>query len=128
MTEKHQPYGMRTPCANCPFRTDVRPYLTRARVREIERSLVRSEFPCHKTTEHDDEGEYTPTGDEIHCAGALILMQHEGISSQMTRIAYRLGMFDPDKLNMEAPVYTSFDDMAEAQESPPKRAKKRKRL
>jgi len=109
-----KPYGMTTPCSNCPFRSDVTPYIRSARVREIERSLVRSEFPCHKTTKHDEDGERFRTKGEVHCAGALILMQKEGTSSQMTRIAERLGMYNPEKLDMEAPVYESFDEMFEA--------------
>jgi hypothetical protein len=108
------PYGMTTPCAACPFRSDIRPFLRVARVREIERALVRSEFPCHKTTQHDDEGEYVPTGQEVHCAGALILLEKEGRPSQMMRIAERLGMYDARRLDMQAPVYESFDAMVRA--------------
>lgn len=121
---KHKPYSMTTPCDNCPFRTDVPPYLRPERVREIQHALVRSEFYCHKTTEHrDDDGEYVRTGNEIHCAGALILMEHEEMTSQMSRIAYRLGIFDPSRLNMSAPVFMSFDDMVAAQTQ--RRSKKR---
>lgn len=110
-------YTLTTPCAKCPFRTDVQPYLSPERVRQISRSLVRGEFACHRTTEHDDEtGEPVETGGEIHCAGALILMEKENRSSQMMRIAERLGMYDASALAMDAPVYASFHDMIEAQE------------
>lgn len=109
-------YGMTTPCDQCPFRSDVRPYLRKARVREIEESLERGEFPCHKTAQYDEDGEPTRSGDEVHCAGALILMEKEGRSSQMMRIAERIGMYDPSKLNMNAPVYESFDEMEKAME------------
>ena len=112
---------MTKPCANCPFRNDIKPYLRSDRVREIERSLVRAEFPCHKTTDHDDSGDQVPTGHETHCAGALILMEKEGRSSQMMRIAERLGMYDPSKLDMSAPVFNSFDEMAKAQRCPRKK-------
>lgn len=109
------PYSLKRPCAKCPFRTDVKPYLTRARVREIERSLVRSEFPCHETTEHDDEGEHLPTSKEVHCAGALILLEKLEQPSQMMRIAERLRMYDARQLDMDAPVFESFEDMVKAQ-------------
>lgn len=109
------PYSMMKPCPQCPFRSDIRPYLTESRVREIERALERSEFSCHKTTSFDDDGEHTPTPDEAHCAGALILMEKEGRSSQMMRVAERLGLYDHTKLDMSAPVYDTFDDMADAQ-------------
>lgn len=118
MTTKRKPYGMTTPCPKCPFRNDIPAYLTRGRVLEIERSLDRGNFPCHLTTTHDDEEEsdyYVPTGNEVHCAGALILMEKEDRSSQMMRIAERLGFYDHTKLNMDAPVFDSFDEMIEAQ-------------
>jgi hypothetical protein len=128
MSEKRNPYGLTSPCDNCPFRSDVKPYIRAARVREIERSLVRSEFPCHKTMKHEDDGEegsvYVPSGGEIHCAGALILMEKEGRSSQMMRISGRLGLYDPSKLKMDAPVYDSFSAMhAAAKASETERAK-----
>ena len=116
---RRHPYGMSTPCGNCPFRTDIRPYLRKARVREIERSLERSSFPCHKTTGLVvDDQTYVPTGREVHCAGALILMEKEGRSSQMMRIAERLGLYDARELDMDAPVFNSFDEMVEAQPWP----------
>ena len=117
--ERRQPYGLTKPCKLCPFRTDIPPYLTAPRVREIERSLDRSEFPCHETVDYDDEGERSGEGPrEMHCAGALILMMHEGTSSQMHRISHRLGLYDPSKLDMTAPVFTSWDEMADAQPRP----------
>jgi hypothetical protein len=125
MKPPRKPYGMTTPCAKCPFRNDIRPYLTSDRVREIEHSLLRAEFPCHTTTEHDDEGECVPTGNEIHCAGALILMEKEQRSGQMMRIAERLGMYDPTKLDMGAPVYNSFKEMANAQDARSRRRARR---
>lgn len=122
------PYSLTTPCAHCPFRNDIEPFLVPARIREIERSLVRSGFPCHKTTSHDDEDEfngapYIPHGGEIHCAGALILLEKLHRPSQMMLISERLHMYDARKLDMDAPVFDSFDDMYEAQK--PTRGKKR---
>jgi hypothetical protein len=116
---KREPYSMTSPCPSCPFRTDIPAYLTAARVREIQQGLIRSEFPCHKTTRHetdDDGGEhYIPTGAEVHCAGALILLEKIGQPSQMMRIAERLGMYDAGKLKMDAPVFDTFGEMIAAQ-------------
>lgn len=103
---------MTTPCPKCPFRADIPGYLTKSRVREIARSLERAEFPCHQTTKQGDRVE---TGKEIHCAGALILLEKLEQPSQMMRIAERLGMYDARKLDMEAPVFDSFEDMIAAQ-------------
>ena len=110
-------YELKNPCGNCPFRSDVRPYLNPGRVEEIGRALVRGEFPCHKTTvpgpgEDDD---LTDTEDSQHCAGALILLEKMGRPSQMMRICERLGMYDPSKLNLDAPVFEDLKEMIDAQ-------------
>lgn len=121
MPDNRNPYGLTTPCANCPFRADIKPYLHPERVEEIQEGLERGEFPCHKTTtlEDDADGEgthRTDTDKEMHCAGALILKEKLGESSQMMRIAERLGMYDYTKLDMDAPVYDSWEEMIDAQE------------
>jgi hypothetical protein len=108
-----KPYGLTTPCSNCPFRTDIPPFLRPGRVAEIRRGLVRGEFPCHKTVEHNGDGE-PDTSRSVHCAGALILLEKTGKSSQMMRIAERLGMYDRLKLDMKAPVFNSFREMEAA--------------
>lgn len=110
-------YALTKPCSSCPFRNDIRPFLRKDRVRQIEQSLVQSEFHCHLTAEHDDEGEQMHTGNEVHCAGALILMEKMGRPSQMMRISERLGMYDRTKLDMNAPVFNSFREMIKAQSS-----------
>lgn len=108
------PYSLTSPCPDCPFRSDVRPYLREARVRQLEVELERKEFHCHKTTRLDGDGDTYSDGESVHCAGALILMEKEGRSSQMMRIAERLGLYDPSRLDMDAPVYGSFTEMVEA--------------
>jgi hypothetical protein len=114
-------YAMTSPCDKCPFRTDVEPYLTPDRVREIGDSLVRSEFPCHKTTvegdgEDEDELQQVVDGPSArHCAGALIVLEKMEQPSQMMRICERLGMYDRRKLDMDAPVYDSIEEMMQAQ-------------
>jgi len=120
LPSKSHAYSLTTPCPKCPFRTDVKPYLTRPRAREIARSLVRSEFPCHLTTNLDsltgDEDDlHHDTPNEIHCAGALIVLEKMGQPSQMMRIAERLGMYDARRLDMNAPVFESLDGMIAAQ-------------
>lgn len=112
-------YKLTTPCPQCPFRTDIAPYLQPERVREIEHNLHRGEFYCHKTTNSDrfngeEEGNgsyYNPSGHEEHCAGALILLEKLERPSQMMRIAERLGLYDRRNLNMDAPVFDTFDAM-----------------
>lgn len=113
-------YELTKPCPHCPFRSDIKPYLTPDRVEEIMESLERSTFTCHLTTvsdeDGDDCGEMRDGPNAQHCAGALILQKKEGESSQMTRIAGRLGMFDPRRLEMDSPVFDSWSDMISAQD------------
>lgn len=112
-------YKLKTPCADCPFRTDVKPYLRAARVASLEGDLVHRQgtFTCHKTTVADpeDDGSRMDGPKAQHCAGAMILLEKIGRPNQMMRIAHRLGMYDPDALDMNAPVYNSFHDMQSAQ-------------
>lgn len=109
-------FSLRRPCAKCPFRKDVGPYLTRGRIMEIIRSLTRVSFFCHETTHDldDDEDYYNANGNEKHCAGALILCEKENAPGQMMRIGERLGLYDRFKLDMTAPVYDSFKQMIQA--------------
>lgn len=112
-------FNMTRPCNDCPFRTDVVPYLTKRRVRDIEDGLVRGQqsFPCHKTTvdSQDGDGEMLVTSKSEHCAGAMILLEGLAKPNQMMRIAERLHMYDHTKLDMSAPVFNSFESMRKAQ-------------
>lgn len=58
---------------------------------------------------------YSRTGDEQHCAGALILLEKLDRPSQMMRISERIGMYDRRKLDMDAPVFDTFRKMITAQ-------------
>lgn len=77
---------------------------------EITHSLQRGAmFPCHKTTadvETDDGDERVTTPDSQFCAGALIAMEHSGVSNQMVRIGERLGLYDVNQMDMTSPVGT----------------------
>lgn len=100
-------YDLRRPCTKCPFRTDIRAYLCRARAREIVRALDRSDFPCHETVDYDDESDGVVTEKSQHCAGALIMLERVNRPSQMMRIMERLRFYDRTKLDMSAPVFRS---------------------
>lgn len=114
--------GLVTPCARCPFRHDVRPYITAARAIEIVESLTDGDqtFACHKTTrfEEDDDGFCAAVRhpDEQHCAGAMIMLEKMERPNQWMRIAERLRIYDRHRLRMDAPVYDDGDAMIEAHE------------
>ena len=73
---------VKTPCKNCPYRKDKKPYLTPQRGSELAyhaRSMF-NDFPCHKTMvedEESEEGEMTYTEKTKTCAGFLTLMAQE---------------------------------------------------
>lgn len=112
------------PCKDCPFRTDVKPYLTRGRVEDILFALAAEQrtFTCHKTVDYtdgtdEDEGFSVPRYDnpnEQHCAGAMILLEKIKRPNQLMRIAERLNCYNRHKLRMDSPVYDSPDAMVQA--------------
>lgn len=114
-------YSLVKPCAHCPFRTDVPPYLYSSRAREIADSINGGgEFPCHKTTvaSENEEGEEILVDDlsvSKICAGSLAIMIREGQLNQMAQIAHRLGMWNPENFDAgNLPVYDSFEDWVHA--------------
>lgn len=105
-------YDLRTPCASCPFRSDIRPFIRAARVKEIINS--NAEFACHKTCDYDEDDGGSVGPKAQHCAGLLILLEKIGRPHQMMRICERLGLYDASKLDMDAPVYESKVDAVKA--------------
>lgn len=116
-------YTMTKPCPECPFRRGAAPggpvRLMSGRVDEIAGLMLDpqgGEFPCHKTTVHDDEddeGGRCTTPDSQHCAGALIFAEKNDNHTGMMKIAGRLGMYDPSKLDQAsfAEVFDTIDEM-----------------
>ncbi len=116
-------FTLKTPCKDCPFRTDVPGYLSSTRARGIARNAQTgaATFACHKTVKHDEDGEQVRSDGEIHCAGALIMAEklNKGRSggpgchvNQLVRIASRFSGFNADELDVEAPVFDSVEAMA----------------
>jgi hypothetical protein len=106
-------FTMTAPCPKCPFRYDVKPYLSPDRCEEILDSITHQQqtFACHETTAFDDDGEPVQSDSEQHCAGALILLEKIEQPNQMMRICERLGMYDRTKLKMDSPVYGDDESM-----------------
>lgn len=111
-------FNMKTPCKDCPFRSDIKPFITASRAREIIQTTVLGEahFHCHKTLKYGgsaDEEHIDDTNGQV-CAGSLIMAERLGKVPQMVRIAERLGMYDHTQLDMAAPVYKTPAAMIEA--------------
>lgn len=111
-----RPFALKRPCADCPFRSDKLPFLSRDRAQDIADSLeADASFHCHKTISYDTEdGSPEVTGSSRHCAGAMITMEREGKANQMMRIGERMGLYDRETLQMDAPVFSSLADWVAA--------------
>lgn len=100
----HDPFEQMTPCKSCPFRTDHPPSLRPGRTRQIEADLkADKQFVCHGKIRQ-----------KVNCAGSLLMMVQLGLSNNPMRMAERLRIFDPKKLNKRVKIYPSFDAMEAA--------------
>ncbi len=102
-------YFMKKPCEHCPFRRDVKPFLTPERGEELAYHATNpyNSFPCHKTTVEDEdseESEMCATENSKECAGFLTLQINEGASCPEN--------FEPSDL-----VYSDTYEMIDAYEN-----------
>ena len=94
-------FKLKAPCGNCPFRTDKpnqEGWLGRERAKEIYEALRNDKtFTCHKTINNNEQ----------FCAGALILLEHEGVAIQNNaiRMAERFRMYNHTDMVMDSPVF-----------------------
>jgi hypothetical protein len=113
MTRRKAPpmeFSMVRPCADCPFLEPRDFPLHPKRAAEIAAALEHGTFACHKTLEQRPQQ---------HCAGALVIMARNEDWGDMQQIAQRLGLFDPDALDLDAAVYATFDDFVRAKDGTP---------
>ena len=103
---------MKKPCQHCPFRVDVRPFLRVERAEELAYNASNryGTFPCHKTTEADDDsddGEMMVVESTKECCGHLTMQSHENGSTY----------YDEDGFKPAANCYESPYDMIDAYEA-----------
>ncbi|MGN7104855.1 hypothetical protein ACTHR6_24805 [Ralstonia holmesii] len=101
-------FKLHKPCKNCPFRKVGAIELAPGRFEGIVKQLVEddhSTFLCHETVHNErsggdwsDEGEYSATGRESMCAGAMILLEKLGRPTVAMRLGRVLGEYDPARL------------------------------
>lgn len=105
-------FNLTSPCADCPFRTDIAFYLRKSRRQGIADALLHDEtFACHKTVRQRKV-------EEQHCGGALGVLAKSGhlFDNWRLRFAAMLGLFKPDKLKFDAPVFETMQDFVDAEE------------
>jgi hypothetical protein len=114
-------FEMKTPCGLCPFRSDEgRLYVDPERLREFAESPA---FICHQTgiynePDGDDDAVYERSGfvgredgSSQHCAGLMIFLEHIRQPNQCMQLAERFDLYDPDGLDMDAPVFRSWSEV-----------------
>lgn len=114
-------FDLKTPCKNCPFRTDetaIR-FAVRERAEEIEESAYRNGFPCHLSAEldEDDEDGGYEFGDKTqHCAGATIMYLQGGAGGNIAfeRLRPKQQAAIAERLDWHAPVYGSPDEFLDS--------------
>lgn len=116
-------FKLKQPCSDCPFLKDPYFHLEKGRRKEIADSLQSDQtFICHKTInydkdwtyEGDEEEVFTPAEHHQHCAGALAVMIKSKtlLNNFLYRLAIMAGIFDPNKVKLDAPVYESLEEFA----------------
>lgn len=94
------PYSIKKPCANCPFRKEGAIELQEGRVESILLDLINGKttgFTCHKTIRRF-AGKRLPTTEHKQCAGALIALEKMNHQTQLMQVMSRLGVYDPSAL------------------------------
>lgn len=123
-------YDLKTPCKNCPFRSDATriKFICRERAEEIEESAYRNGFPCHLSAEIEEfeqdgniESGYVEGKNTQHCVGFVIMHFLEGEDTWP-------GLVDDDgeinsesvanylraRVDMDAPVFGSSEEFIDA--------------
>ena len=112
--KKPKKFCRTTPCAECPFRNDIEPYLREGRARSIATAIIKdSSFHCHKTVDYSGDNQGVVTADSEECAGSVIVQEKMGRANQAMRIAERLGWYDRNLMNMDAPVFANLRQFIE---------------
>ena len=116
-------YDLKTPCKNCPFRSDETriKFACRERAEEIEEQAYRHGFPCHLSAiliEDDDtfDGGFVAGPNTQHCIGYILMKIHEGCDSEWPGIDNDDTLIDRlyDRLDHNAPVFETTEEFFEA--------------
>lgn len=117
---ENKPFALKTPCANCPFRSDgaFSTPLGKRRIEGIVESIRSDEyFACHKTTKFDDEddsGNQVVIDNGTWCAGALAMLEATGETNSHWKLRYAQfkKLYNPKDLKLtNTPVFQTWEDL-----------------
>ncbi len=100
---------IKKPCTHCPYRRDVKPYLTPERGAELAYAAENryNLFHCHKTLEHDEEADENYAGANSKVCAGFLSLQHN-INGKT--------FYDNDGFKPSANVYEDSYEMEQAYE------------
>lgn len=102
------PFRLKAPCDNCPFRRDVNMRLRPERVDLIEKDIRNDRrFSCHKTT-------MARRSEWAICAGSLKLIEKMDLRPRFWRMGVAFRIYEPGSIR-GADVYDNFEEMKKAQ-------------
>lgn len=103
-------FNVHTPCSSCPFRKNVKPFLTEKRAKEIANNIINEgkTFTCHKTLSKR-------IINRSHCAGAIELIKKEDQPHFALAMARSLGIYKEENYKSPELVYDSAEDFIKAQ-------------
>ena len=116
-------FDLKTPCTNCPFRTDAAriTFAAGERAEEIEEQAYRNGFPCHvsaKLEENPRTGEegYVALEHTQHCAGYILMRLNEAPDSPWPGINNNEDLLDKlaNTMDRTSPVFDSTDEFLDA--------------
>src|SRR5271157_953380 len=115
-------FDLKTPCRNCPFRSDetgIR-FSCRERAQEIEESAYRNGFPCHLSaveveyvcTWDGESGGFVAVESTQHCVGYIILQLKDGGGSTWPGIGNDEDLLArlESQVDLDAPVFADVDE------------------
>ena len=122
-------FDLKTPCKNCPFRTDETriTFAGPKRAEEIAESAYRNGFPCHLSAVDTSElyegteleglcGGYEFGENTQHCAGAIIMFLNDSWGSPWPGIGNNEDLMETleAQMDMTAPVFQSEEEFIAA--------------
>lgn len=104
-------YYMKEPCKHCPYRHDVKPFLTPERGEQLAYHAQNpyNTFTCHKTMEPGEEED-----DEIGCE--MVHAAHSKECAGFMSLQINEGMDCPEDFTPSDKAYGCVDDMIYAYE------------
>lgn len=122
-------FDLKTPCKNCPFRSDSTriTFRCRERAEEIEEQAYRNGFPCHLSAElienedtiDGESGGFYATEETQHCIGYIIMQIHDSGGSPWPGIDNDDELLErlSRRVDLEAPVFRSTEEFFKANEA-----------